>query len=54
MCSLFLLENLKGRDLTEDLAMNWKVILKWILDKHDRKMWTGFIWLKIETSGGLL
>jgi len=29
-------------------------MLEWILDKFDRKMWTGFIWLRMVTSGGLL
>jgi hypothetical protein len=30
-----------------------RIILKWILDKKDRVVWTGFIWLRIGTSGGL-
>jgi len=30
------------------------IILKWILQKQDIKVWTGFIWLRIGTSGWLL
>jgi hypothetical protein len=39
---------------TSDTGVDWQVILKWILDKHDGKMWTGFIWLSIGTNRGLL
>jgi hypothetical protein len=47
-------ENLKGRDHSEDLCVKVRKILKWILGKHDGKMWTGFIRLRIGTSVGLL
>jgi hypothetical protein len=36
-----------GHYLDQDLG-------KWILDKLDWLVWTGLIWLRIETSGGLL
>jgi hypothetical protein len=29
-------------------------MLECTLEKWDEKLWTGFIWLMIETSGGLL
>jgi hypothetical protein len=29
-------------------------MLKWILEREDRVVWTGSIWLRIGTSGGLL
>jgi hypothetical protein len=29
-------------------------ILNWILEEEDREVWTGFIWLRIETIGALL
>jgi hypothetical protein len=29
-------------------------ILNWILKKQNMRMWTGFIWLRIRTSGVLL
>jgi len=31
-----------------------KIILEWILGKQGRKLWTGWIWLRTETSGRLL
>jgi hypothetical protein len=30
------------------------IILKWIIDRQDGVVWTGLIWLRIWTSGGLL
>jgi hypothetical protein len=38
----------------EDLRVDGKIILEWILGKDHERLWTGFIWLRIETSGGLL
>jgi hypothetical protein len=32
----------------------WETILEWIMEKLDGMVWTGFIWLRIRTSGGLL
>jgi hypothetical protein len=40
--------------LLYDLVVDGRLILIWILEKWGWKAWTGFIWLKIETSGGLL
>jgi hypothetical protein len=42
-------ENLKGRDRMGDFGVDSRIILKWIL-----MVWTGFVWLRIGTSGGLL
>jgi hypothetical protein len=44
-------ENLKGRDQLKDLCMDWRTILKRILEKSYR---AGFIWLSIRSSRGLL
>jgi hypothetical protein len=30
------------------------MILKWILERQDEVVWTGFIWLRMGTNGGLL
>jgi hypothetical protein len=47
-------ENLKGRDHAEDQAIDGKTTSKCILEKWGEKVWTGFIWLRIGISGGLL
>jgi hypothetical protein len=44
-------ESQKERDHWEDLDVGGWIILKWILD---RMVWTGLIWLRIGTNGGLL
>jgi hypothetical protein len=52
-CSLCIRsENLKGREHMEDLGVNRKIILQWILGEKGGKMWTGFIWLQTGTNGG--
>jgi hypothetical protein len=38
----------------ENLGVEWKIILKCILEKKGRKVWTGCLWLRIRTIGGLL
>jgi hypothetical protein len=46
--------NLTGRDHSEDLGIDGKKILEWILGKYGGKVWTGCTWLRIGTRGGLL
>jgi hypothetical protein len=36
------------------LGSDANIILKLILKKHGLSLWTALIWLRIETSGGLL
>jgi hypothetical protein len=38
----------------ENPGVDEKIILEWILGKYVGKVWTGCIWLRIGTSGGLL
>jgi hypothetical protein len=45
---------LKGRNYLEDLGMDGKIKLKWIIGKYGGKVWTGFIWLRVGSSGRLL
>jgi hypothetical protein len=54
MHTVFWLENLKGRDHSEDLGVDGRIILEWILGKYGEKVWDGCIWIRIGTSGELL
>jgi hypothetical protein len=47
------LEMPNGRDHSEDIGIDGKIILECILGKYGEKVWTRFIWLKIGTSGRL-
>jgi hypothetical protein len=47
-------ENMKGRDHLQKLGVYGRIILKCILKNHGGRVWTGFILLKIGTSGGFL
>jgi len=40
------------RENAEDLGVDGKIILYWIIGKWDGKMWTGFTLLITGTSGG--
>jgi hypothetical protein len=51
MCTKFWLENMKGRGNLEDLGVDGKVMLEWILEREFGKVRTGFVWLSIWTSG---
>jgi len=45
---------LEGRDHLDDLCVDERIILEWILGSWGGKMWTGFVWLRIGTNGKLL
>jgi hypothetical protein len=30
------------------------IVLKWISERYDEMLWTGLIWLRTVTNGGLL
>jgi hypothetical protein len=47
-------ESQKERDHWEDQDVGGWTILKWILERQDEIVWSGLIWLRIGTSGGLL
>jgi hypothetical protein len=46
--------NLRERDHLEDIGIDGRIILEWILEKLIGMICTGFIWLRRETSGRLL
>jgi hypothetical protein len=54
MDTIFWVENLNGRDQLEDLGIDEKIALEWNLGRLDMRVWTGFIWLRIATSGSPL
>jgi hypothetical protein len=45
---------MKGRVHVEDLGIDVKIILEWILGKKGGILWIGCIWLRIGTSSGIL
>jgi hypothetical protein len=38
----------------EDPGVDGRIILRWIFERLDGGVWTGSIWLRIGTGGGLL
>jgi len=49
---IFWLENLKGRDHSEDLGVVGSIMLELMLGKYSGKVWTGCMWLRIGFSAG--
>jgi hypothetical protein len=43
-----------GEDISEDKDVVGWTILECILERYDEVVWTGSIWLRRWTSGGLL
>jgi hypothetical protein len=54
MHTKFSSKNLREREHSEDLGVDGRIILEWILRKYGGKLWTGCIWLRIGTSDWLL
>jgi len=54
MHTKFRSENMKGKDHLEDIHIDRKRTLEWILEKYGGKVWTGLIGFRIETNGRLL
>jgi hypothetical protein len=47
-------KSLKGRDHSEDLRVDGRIVLECNLGKEGGRVWTGLIWLRLLTSIGLL
>jgi hypothetical protein len=47
-------ENMKEREHLQEVGLDGRIISEWILKKQDEMVWSGFIRLRIGTSGGLL
>jgi hypothetical protein len=45
--------NLNGRDHSEDLGVDERIILEWTSEKEGEKLWTAFMCLRIANSGVL-
>jgi hypothetical protein len=44
----------EGKRPPEDLGVDGMIILEYVFGKWGGNLWTGFIWLRIGTSSGLL
>jgi hypothetical protein len=49
-----LIRNPQVSDHSEDLGVDERAILEWVLERQGEKMWSGCIGLRIGTSGGPL
>jgi hypothetical protein len=54
VCKGFWWGNLRDEGHFEDPGIDGSIILKWMFEKWNVVAWTGSIWLRIETGGGLL
>lgn len=48
------LEKLEGKGHVEDLGIDWRRLCKCMLKKQGDRLFTGFTWCRIGTSGALL
>jgi hypothetical protein len=51
---MILVGNPEGKRPLGRPKRRWRIILRWILERWDRVVWTGLIWLRLGTGGGPL
>jgi hypothetical protein len=44
----------EGKRPLEDIGIDGRIILEWILGTSGGELWARFVWLRIGTSGGPL
>jgi hypothetical protein len=44
----------EGREHLEDIASGGRIISKWTLEKLVMRVWIGFMWHRLRSSGGHL
>jgi len=54
MHTQFWSENLKGQYHAEYLRSTWKDNVRMDLMQSEWEVWTGFLWLRVGNSGGIL
>jgi hypothetical protein len=53
-CAGNFIQKFQGERTLGRLTCRYRIILKWILKKYWVRVWTGFIWLTIGSSGGVI
>jgi len=51
VCTGFWSGNVKVRGRTQDLVVDGRSVLKWVVKQSDGRLWTELMWLKVGTSG---
>ena len=54
VCTGFWSGNVKERGRFQDLGVDGRSVLKWVVKQSDGRLWTELNWLKVGTSGECL